>query len=51
MRPQRWVVGVVVAVVVWDDGGGASVSYCGRVFFHDDPLSKISPLTAFFKKA
>ena len=51
MRPQRWVVGVVVAAVVWDDGGGASVSCGGRFFSHDDPLPKISPLSAFFEKA
>ena len=51
MRPQWWAVGVVVAAVVWDNGGGASVSCGGRVFSHDDPLPKISPLSAFFEKA
>ena len=51
MRPQRWAVGLVVAAVVWDDGGGAGVSCDGRIFSYDDPLPKISPLLAFFEKA
>ena len=51
MRPQRSAVGVVVAAMVWDDGGGAGVSCGGRVFSHDDPLPKISSFPAFFEKA
>ena len=37
-----YLVGVVVAPVVWDDGGGAGVSCSGRVYSLDDPLPKIS---------
>ena len=44
---EWWAVGVVVAAVVWFDGGGASVSCGGRVFSHDDPLPKISPSLVF----
>ena len=51
MRPQRWAEGEVVAAVVWDDGEGAGGCCGGRVFSHDDPLPKISPLSAFFEKA
>ena len=51
MRSQQWALGVVVAVVFWDDGGHASVSCGGRVFSHDNPLPKISPLLAFYEKA
>ena len=50
MRPQWWAVGVVVAAVVLDDGGGAGVSCGRRIFSHDDPLPKINPLLAFFEK-